>query len=137
MVTATELLICVITRTPRKLNIALVMMAERASMQRVVIHVAMALGASVHPLTKMTPSVRRTVIVKIALEPISFTKYKNDTSMRHARFHIYFFRIIAAFIQLRAAARKTCCGTVTITSNIRSVNVKNTLRKRAAARFLL
>ena len=81
MVDATELLICVITRTPRKLNTALSRMAGRGAMHRVVIQVAMALGASVHPLTKMTPSVRTTVIKSTGLCDMALTKYENDTSI--------------------------------------------------------
>ena len=74
IVAATELLICVITSTPRKLNTALVNIAERTFMQRVVTQVAIALGASVQPLTKMTPSVSRTVIVRMGLAAISRKK---------------------------------------------------------------
>src|SRR5699024_37626 len=61
MVEATELLMCVMTRTPRKLNTALIQMAWRTFMLRVPIQVAMAFGASVHPFTKMTPRVNATV----------------------------------------------------------------------------
>ena len=61
MVEATALLMWVMMSTPRKLKTALVIMAFRAPRQRVVMQVAMALGASVQPLTKMTPRVRRTV----------------------------------------------------------------------------
>jgi hypothetical protein len=46
------------TKTPKKLNIAAIRIAERADMERVEIHVAMALGASVHPLTRITAKVR-------------------------------------------------------------------------------
>ena len=55
----------VMTRTPRKLKTALIQIAVRSLKHPVVIHVAIALGASVHPLTKMTPSVSRTVSSKM------------------------------------------------------------------------
>ena len=74
MVEATELLICVMMNTPRKLNAALIQMAPRTLMQRVVTHVAMALGASVQPLTKMTPSVNMMVMNSTGLEVIACQK---------------------------------------------------------------
>ena len=74
MVDATELLIFVITNTPRKLNTALMIMAARTFMQRVVTQVAMALGASVQPLTKITPSVSATVMRRTGLPAISLRK---------------------------------------------------------------
>lgn len=61
MVEATELLIWVMMNTPRKLKKALMMMAFLALRHRVVTQVAMALGASVHPFTKITPRVNRVV----------------------------------------------------------------------------
>ena len=70
IVEATELLIWVMTNTPRKLKMALMMMAERTFMQRVVTQVAIALGASVHPLTKITPRVRATVISRTGFDAI-------------------------------------------------------------------
>ena len=74
MVEATELLMCVMISTPKKLKTALVRIAARAFMHRVVMQVAMALGASVHPLTKMTPSVSSTVISKTGLDDTAFRK---------------------------------------------------------------
>ena len=74
MVDATELLIFVITNTPRKLNTALMIIAVRTFMQRVVTQVAMALGASVQPLTKITPSVSATVMRRTGLPAISLRK---------------------------------------------------------------
>ena len=68
MVEATELLMWVMISTPRKLNRALSQIAGRTPMQCVPMQVAMALGASVQPLTKMTPSVNATVISKTGLE---------------------------------------------------------------------
>ena len=50
-------------------------------MHRVVIQVAMALGASVQPLTKITPIVSSTEISSTGLEDIALTKYENDTSI--------------------------------------------------------
>ncbi len=57
MVVATDALTIVITSTPRKLNMAAIMMALRTSMALVETHVAIAFGASVQPLTSTTPSV--------------------------------------------------------------------------------
>ena len=71
MVDATELLIWVITSTPRKLNTALIQIAERTFIHRVAIHVAIAFGASVHPFTKITPRVSNTVIVKTGFDNTS------------------------------------------------------------------
>ncbi|VWM23673.1 Uncharacterised protein [Collinsella intestinalis] len=68
MVEATLALMCVMMKTPRKLKIALMMMAALGGRQRVVTHVAIAFGASVQPLTKMTPSVSKTVMASIGLE---------------------------------------------------------------------
>ena len=68
MVEATLALMCVMINTPRKLKMALMMIAVLGGRQRVVTQVAMAFGASVQPLTKMTPSVSRTVMASIGLE---------------------------------------------------------------------
>jgi hypothetical protein len=54
-------------KTPKKLKIAAIIIAERAEMERVETHVAMALGASVHPLTKITAKVRIVVINNMGL----------------------------------------------------------------------
>ena len=61
MVIATVELIIVITRTPIKLQTAAMIMAASTSIERVDTQVAMALGASVQPFTKITHSVRKTV----------------------------------------------------------------------------
>ena len=74
MVEATLALIWVMIRTPKKLQMALMIMADRTRMHRVVTQVAMALGASVQPLTKMTPSVRATVIAKTGFEVTCWRK---------------------------------------------------------------
>ena len=58
----------VMMNTPRKLNTALVRMAARTDRHRVAMQVAMALGASVQPLTKMTPRVSTTVTARTGLE---------------------------------------------------------------------
>ena len=60
----------VITRTPRKLKMAAMMIAGRGRMARVETHVAMALGASVQPLTSMTASVRMLVRMSAGYWPI-------------------------------------------------------------------
>ena len=67
MVEATALLMWVMISTPMKLKAALSMMAVLALRHRVVTQVAMALGASVHPLTKMTPRVNSTVMARAGL----------------------------------------------------------------------
>ena len=64
-------------KTPRKLKIALMMIAGRTFMQRVEMQVAIAFGASVQPLTKMTPRVRRT---EIAIIGFVVTWPKNSVS---------------------------------------------------------
>ena len=74
MVEATLALIWVMIRTPKKLQMALMIMADRTRMHRVVTQVAMSLGASVQPLTKMTPSVRATVIAKTGFEVTCWRK---------------------------------------------------------------
>ena len=61
-------LMAVITKTPRKLKTAAIMIAGRAPMLRVETQVAMALGASVQPLTKITPRVKMTVTARTGLE---------------------------------------------------------------------
>ena len=48
--------------TPRKLKNAAISTALRADIERVDTQVAMALGASVQPLTRITPIVKITVI---------------------------------------------------------------------------
>ena len=80
IVEATELLILVMMSTPKKLKNALMKMARLGGMQRVVTQVAMALGASVQPLTKMTPSVRSVVIASTGLEETCVTNPAKETS---------------------------------------------------------
>ena len=58
---ATVLLIAVISKTPKKLKIAAIRIACLGRMARVEKQVAMAFGASVQPLTRMTPKVKTTV----------------------------------------------------------------------------
>jgi len=67
MVWATVALSSVITRTPRKLNTAAIIIAAFELMDLVEIDVAIALGASVHPLTNITPNVNITVIASAGL----------------------------------------------------------------------
>jgi len=64
MVSATLELMVVITKTPRKLKIAAMMIALFGFIERVEIQVAMAFGASVHPLTVIVPRVSITVITR-------------------------------------------------------------------------
>ena len=82
IVDATELLICVMMNTPRKLKRALIQMALRIRIQWVVTQVAMALGASVQPLTKMTPRVSSTVISSTGLDVIPSTKDAKENSIK-------------------------------------------------------
>ena len=64
---ATVLLTTVISSTPKKLNTAAMRMALFGPMARVETQVAMALGASVQPLTRITPRVRTTVTASAGL----------------------------------------------------------------------
>ena len=64
MVSATLALKAVITTTPRKSQSAAIRMALRGCIARVETQEAIALGESVQPLTKITPNVSKTVIVK-------------------------------------------------------------------------
>ncbi|WP_241222884.1 hypothetical protein [Bifidobacterium samirii] len=59
---------------------AAMMTADRTRMHRVVTQVAIALGASVHPLTKMTPSVSNVVTVNAGFESTCWMKWEKDTS---------------------------------------------------------
>ena len=88
MVDATELLIWVMMNTPKKLKTALSKIAVRAPKQRVVMQVAMALGASVQPLTKITPSVKITVISNTGLDDISCRKCEKETSIKRPTFFV-------------------------------------------------
>ena len=81
IVEATELLILVIIKTPAKLKTALIIIALLTLMHRVVTQVAMALGASVQPLTKITPNVKSVVINSAGLLPICCKKEINDVSI--------------------------------------------------------
>ena len=89
MVEATELLIWVMINTPRKLKTALMMMAFLALKHRVVTQVAMALGASVHPFTKITPSVNSVVTRSAGFSRSSPRKPVNDRSIRFIPFLFY------------------------------------------------
>ena len=81
MVEATELLIWVMINTPKKLKSALIHMALRTPIQRVVTQVAMALGASVQPFTNMTPSVSKTEMSMTGVEVMSCKKVENEVSI--------------------------------------------------------
>ena len=82
MVDATALFSCVMIKTPKKLNAALIKIAPRTLRQRVVTQVAIAFGASVQPFTKITPSVKRTIMQRMGFPAISCQKYENDTSIK-------------------------------------------------------
>lgn len=68
MVCATVALIFVITSTPKKLHTAAIRIADRGLMARVDTQVAIALGASVQPFTRMTPKVKAKVMSSAGLE---------------------------------------------------------------------
>ena len=68
MVEATLELIMVMRKTPRKLKTAAINMACLAEMARVETQVAMALGASVQPFTRITPSVSTVVTANAGLD---------------------------------------------------------------------
>ena len=67
IVCATVELTMVITSTPRKLKTAAIRIAGFALMARVETQVAIALGASVQPLTIITASVRSAVMASAGL----------------------------------------------------------------------
>ena len=88
MVIATVGVIMVITRTPRKLKKAESNIAERGFNARVAMAVAIALGASVQPLTNITPSVSIIVMNRAGL-PNSWET--NHERLRSTLFHIFVF----------------------------------------------
>ena len=55
------------TNTPIKLNTAAIAIAARGGIDRVEMQVAIAFGASVHPFTRITPSVSSTVMSSAGL----------------------------------------------------------------------
>jgi len=56
------------TSTPKKLNTAAMMIDILGLNERVEMQVAIALGASVQPLTNTTPNVKTVVIIKAGLD---------------------------------------------------------------------
>ena len=81
MVMATVEFTMVITTTPAQLHTAAIAMARFTSRDLVDTHVAMAFGASVIPLTQMTPRVRRTVINNAGFVTSCRRKKENDMSI--------------------------------------------------------
>ena len=81
MVSATVAFSILMRKTPRKLNTAAIRMAALADIHRVTTQVAMALGASVQPLTRMTPSVRSTAISSRGLVVTCAKKFSIDKSI--------------------------------------------------------
>ena len=79
MVCATVALSMVMISTPRKLKTAAIKIAAPGVMERVETQVAMALGASVQPLTRMTPSVSRTETARVGLEKRWERKSERET----------------------------------------------------------
>jgi hypothetical protein len=74
IVCATVALSIVMRKTPRKFITAAIAMAARIDIARVDTAVAIALGASVHPLTRITPIVRITVTASIGFDVTSRRK---------------------------------------------------------------
>ena len=72
MVAATLAFIIVMTNTPIKLNTAAMIIAF------VDTHVAIAFGASVHPFTRITAKVNRTVTARTGLDVTCSKKAKNE-----------------------------------------------------------
>ena len=81
--------IIVITRMPKKLQTAAIRIAARGEIDLVEIAVAIAFGASVHPLTKITPNVNIIVKKNAGFSIIYFRKSTKPISMLH--FHFRFF----------------------------------------------
>jgi len=80
----------VITNTPKKLKTAAIKIADLADIERVETHVAIALGASVQPFTKITPSVSNVVINNMGLVVICVKKSENVTAIKFSSpiFHV-------------------------------------------------
>jgi hypothetical protein len=73
----------VMTNPPMKLNMEAKTIAALGLIERVDIQVAMALAASVQPFTKMTPTVRSTVIIKVLFESTWPKKSDKATDIAH------------------------------------------------------
>ena len=112
MVSATVALIMLMSSTPRKLNTAAMRIAARGDMHRVTTQVAMAFGASVQPLTKMTPSVSTTATSSRGFCVNSEKKYANVRSIKSLPRSIYpfggggFFRTFRRQERSDASARR-------------------------------
>jgi len=65
-------------KTPKKLKTAAIKIADFTDIERVETHVAIAFGASVQPLTKITPIINKVVTNKIGLEIICAKKSEKD-----------------------------------------------------------
>jgi hypothetical protein len=70
-----------IINTPKKLKTAAIKIASLGERQRVTTQVAIALGASVQPLTKITPKVSTTAIKRSGFDIICSQKYEKDKSI--------------------------------------------------------
>ena len=81
MVSATVAFSILMRKTPRKLKTAAIRIAALTGMHRVTTQVAIAFGASVHPLTRITPSVSRTAISSRGLDVTCARKYSIDKSI--------------------------------------------------------
>jgi hypothetical protein len=82
IVSATELLISVMTRSPEKLHTALKKIAGRMRRHPVPMQVAIALGASVQPLTKMTPKVSTKTNADTGSFPAALQKEENGNAIK-------------------------------------------------------
>ena len=83
MVIATDALIAVMTSTPKKLQIAAMTIAFRTSIARVETQVAIAFGASVQPLTRITPSVRTAATSRVGFAAACRKNSISDISRPH------------------------------------------------------
>jgi hypothetical protein len=81
-----------IKKTPKKLKKAPIMMAALGDMTRVDTTVAIALGASVHPLTKIEAAIRNRVKNKITFIGIILLVESNDR-----RYTLSFFTVLLPF----------------------------------------
>jgi hypothetical protein len=73
----------VITNTPKKLNMVAIITAARGVMERVDMHVAMAFGASVQPLTIITPIVSREVTSNVGIVNSSCKNSQSEIVILH------------------------------------------------------
>jgi hypothetical protein len=93
MVSATLAFIIVITKTPRKLNTAAIYTADCGPIALVETHVAIALGASVQPFTKITHKVNTTVISRAGLSINCFRNSAKEIVIEYLLSWIFYFTL--------------------------------------------